>query len=274
MSRKFSNKRIIVPKTKIVKGKKRKVSNKKPKPDNVAKISPVNFSGGNKLYLIMSSYGNKKYNIDSSIDTWVGSISKNNDHCFVVDRSIGKTNHFTVGGVGKYSKTHDSYSNYILLELFKQKMSELSNRYDRICFCTDTTYINDRNFNNEKSHWGYVSALLPSSTSALSAKSNKIYPEEVRMYHGEAGFCLDSSIAKEIANLIGKHDDLILDRWDATIGYCMHKLGAKFNHDESVNLFPHTILNHSSKEIYSAKSYGYLKFYDKKNVSDTLNSKK
>ena len=159
-----------------------------------------------------------------------------------------------------------------MLEFLKNAIPTISNNYKNICFCTDTTYINVKNFHNENTNWGYVSSMLPTSIEALKEVNPRISPEEVRMYHGEAGFCLSSNIVKEISKLISKNHNLVLDRWDATIGYCMYRLGAKFNHDQAINLFPHTVLNHSSKEISQSKSYGYAKFYDKKNIFDTLNA--
>ena len=268
MSRKFSNKRIVTPKPKKVKNK----GKKNPKP---AEVRSVDFnSQGENLFLIMASHKNKQYNIDSSLETWIKTLGPKNDYCFVLDSPMKKINHFTAEVGGKYKKSHDAYSTKILLELFKQKMPDFSKRFNNICFCTDTTYINVNNFNADQKHWGYVSALLPSSVDSLRNIDNRTAPEEVKMYHGEAGFCLNSEIAREIGSMLSKNDNLILDRWDSTMGYCMHKLGAILNHDDRVNLFPHTILNHSSNEIKSAKSYGYLKFYDKKNVFDTLTSKK
>lgn len=265
MSRKFSNKKIV-----NIKQKKSKNKQKDLKKEEI--ISPINFkSKVENLFLIMSSYKNKQYNIDSSLETWIKNLGPKDDYCFVLESSIEKENCFTADV--KYKKNHNAYSNGVVLELFKKKMNEFSKKFNNIYFCTETTYINVSNFNSTKDHWGFVSSLLPSSMDYLKKVDNKIFPEEVVSYHGEAGFCLSSEIAKEIGIMLSKNENLSLDRWDSTIGYCMHKLGANLNHDDKVNLFPHTILNHSSKEIKLSKSYGYLKYYDKKNIFNLLKSK-
>lgn len=269
MSRKFSNRRVVKPKPKKEKVKK-KIDNA---PSPLFSVSKEFVGQGENLFLIMASSKNKQYNIDSSLETWIKTLGPNDDYCFILDSNISGVNCFTTNLSEKYKKFYDNYSNKVLLEFFKQKMPEMSKLFNNICFCTDTTYINVKNFISDQKHWGHVSSLLPSSINHLRSIDNRVSHEEVKMYHGEAGFCLSSEIAKEIANIISKNDNLVLDRWDSTMGYCMHKLGATFNHDDKVNLFPHTILNHSSNEIKLAKSYGYLKFYDKKKVFSTLSAK-
>lgn len=266
MSRKFSNKKITKPKKPKPKNPK---GNKKP----INQIKPTEFNGNDKLFLIMSNYKNKQYNIDSTLDTWIKDIGTNHDYCFLAEKPLDKIKHYSAELGGKYAKVHSSYSNNVLLEFLKNNIKQISS-FNYICFCTDTTYINVNIFDSQESHWGYVSAMLPTSVEKLKNIDHKISPEDVRMYHGEAGFCLSYDIVKELNNLLSKHDSLILDRWDATIGYCLYKMGAKFNHDEAINLFSHTILNHNSKDIANSKSYGYTKFYDKKNIFDTLKSKK
>ena len=267
MSRKFSNKKVVNPKV-----ENKRVKQKRTAKSKVANIAPIEFNGTGALFLIMANHKNKQYNIDSTMDTWIKDLGSNNDYCFVLERPMNKIKHFTINTSPKQAEKHDAYSNRILLDLFKDKINIFASKFERICFCTDTTYINVSKFNSDKKHWGYVSSMLPSSTEKLLKINSKISPEEVRMYHGEAGFCLSSDAVIEISKMIASNNDLVLDRWDATIGYCMHLMGAKFNHDEKANLFPHTILNHSSKEIKDSKSYGYCKFYDKKHIFDTIKS--
>lgn len=265
MSRKFSNRRKnIEPKKNPIVNKDKKTSVTIPKSSNA-----VDLSGGDRLFLIMSNNKNKKYNIDSTIETWLKNINNKDQHCFILESSIDKTNCFTTNVSEKYKKNHDSYSPNILIEFLKNESSKIRN-FNSICFCTDSTYINAKLFESAYNHWGYVSALLPSSIETLNKIDNKISPEEIKMYHGEAGFSLSSDIVLELGKILSKNDKLVLDRWDSTIGYCLNKMGAIFNHDDNVHLFPHTILNHSSKEVQNSKSYGYLKFYDKKNIFDIL----
>lgn len=272
MSRNFSNK----PKPKV----KPKIANTK----NIVEhnviseklIERANFSpsagDGSVLFIIMSNAKNIEFNINSTADTWLKTIGKKNNYLFLSERKIEEYNSESKDYGLEYRKVHSSYSSRILTWFLKERISSYS-KYDKVAFCTDTSYINAPLFVSDKSHWGFVSQLLPSSIQSLSNINKKADPYKINKYHGEAGFCLSMEIVKQLSNLIQKNEDLILDRWDATIGYCMSVMGANLNHDDNLNLFPYSILNHSDEKILKSKSYGYSKFYDKKNIYNIISNK-
>ena len=129
MSRKFSNKKVIKPKAKPQKGKK-----PKPQSATASNISPLQFPGGKNLFLIMSNTNNKQYNIDSTVDTWLKNLSKDDDYVFLTEKPLKKIRNFTFEVSSKYINTHDSYSNEILLRFLKNVIPNISNKYKNICY--------------------------------------------------------------------------------------------------------------------------------------------
>lgn len=272
MKKKFSNK-PKPPKGFSDPRAKRKKDKKQAKPESEIKSIPVvEHKNKRTLYLISSDSANFKTNMQSSIDTWINTISTDDDHLFLCDKEIKGVN--CIYNPKSDYTNHSAYSADNLKWFLTQKLLTLPTGYERVCFCTETTYLNTLNIFKSVTypgHWGCVSNLLYHSIEELKKIAPDIDANSMRMYHAEAGFVLNMETIKKIIKRIEYNSGEILsDRWDSLIAHVMHLLKLELNDDDKFFTFPHTMLNLNKEEIKESKSHGYLKYYEKKAIHDIL----
>lgn len=265
--KKFSNKRPArnPSPAKIV------VKKHKPKP----KVKPqIKKSNKNTLFLISADLDNYDYNLKYSELTWMKDIHKNDDFIVLCQKTNNKKN-FLSNPKFKY-KHHTAYGSQNHHWFLTKRLWGLPSVYQRICFCTDTTYLNiNKIFNSDYrfEHWGKQSKLLHPSIIELNKISPKTDPQDVTMYHAEAGFVLDINTVEKISGAL-KNKKVLSDRWDSMIGHAMHRLDMKLNDDDGSNIFPFSMTGDDADKIALSKSYGYLKYYEKDRMYTVIKNKR